>query len=37
VVQMTGVTMNEPKTAAVAGALTDLPRVAARGRRTLAG
>jgi ATP-dependent Clp protease ATP-binding subunit ClpA len=37
VVQMTGLTVNEPKTAAVAGAVTEIPRVAARGRRTLAG
>jgi ATP-dependent Clp protease ATP-binding subunit ClpB len=36
VVQMTGVTANEPTTA-VAGAVTEIPRVAARGRRTLAG
>jgi len=37
VVQMTGLTVNEPKTAAVAGAVTEIPRVAARGRRTQAG
>jgi ATP-dependent Clp protease ATP-binding subunit ClpB len=36
-VQMTGLTVNEPKTAAVAGAVTEIPRVAARGRRTLVG
>jgi hypothetical protein len=36
-VQVTGVTVNEPETAAVAGAVTEIPRVAARGRRTLVG
>ena len=36
-VQVTGVTVNEPKAAALAGAVTEIPRVAARGRRTLVG
>jgi hypothetical protein len=34
IVQMTGATVNEPKTAAEA--VTEIPRVAARWRRTLA-
>jgi ATP-dependent Clp protease ATP-binding subunit ClpA len=31
-VQMTGVTVNEPKTAALTGTVTEIPRVATRGR-----